>query len=81
MKPATLAALAALGMTAHLRSADVRLGLRSDVYFLVRTSDESTDKIESKSNFRDVQGSIIMEKVCGLGWFLSSFRVHLGSPL
>jgi hypothetical protein len=24
-----------------------RIGLRSDVYFLVRTSDESTDKIEA----------------------------------
>ena len=30
----------------HGKSLKFRLGLRSDVYFLVRTSDESTDKIE-----------------------------------
>lgn len=33
-------------LAGHRRSINFRLGLRSDVYFLVRTSDESTDKIE-----------------------------------
>ena len=33
-------------LSGHGRSVKFRLGLRSDVYFLVRTSDESTDKIE-----------------------------------
>jgi len=33
-------------LVGHHRNVKFRLGLRSDVYFLVRTSDESTDKIE-----------------------------------
>ena len=33
-------------LAGHRRNIKFRLGLRSDVYFLVRTSDESTDKIE-----------------------------------
>lgn len=34
-------------LVGHEKSLLFRLGLRSDVYFLVRTSDESTDKVES----------------------------------